>query len=176
MALATFAGGCFWCMEHPFDVIDGVASTTSGYTGGQVANPTYEAVSSGRTGHAEAIRVVFDPTKVSYERLVEVFWHNIDPTVKDQQFCDHGTQYRSAIYFHDEAQKKAALDSRARLEAEKRFDTPIQTQLEAAGPFYPAETYHQDFYVKSPDHYQRYRAGCGRDRRLKALWGEAAGH
>ncbi|HEX9390684.1 MAG TPA: peptide-methionine (S)-S-oxide reductase MsrA [Usitatibacteraceae bacterium] len=174
-ARATFAGGCFWCMEAPFDVLPGVISTTSGYTGGSKKNPTYQEVSSGRTGHAEAVQVVYDPKKISYEKLLEVFWHNIDPTVKDQQFCDVGNQYRTAIFYHDEAQKKAAEASKAALQQNRPFKGEILTEITAATEFTPAEDYHQDFYKKNPTRYKFYRAGCGRDERLKALWGAAAG-
>jgi len=173
---ATFAGGCFWCMEAPFDAIPGVLSTTSGYTGGRVANPTYEQVSAGRTGHTEAVQVEYDPAKVSYEKLLEVFWVNIDPTVKDRQFCDSGSQYRTAIFYHDEAQRKAAEASRAALEKSKPFKAAIVTPIEKAGPFYRAEEYHQDYYVKNAVRYRFYRSGCGRDNRLRELWGDKAGH
>jgi len=172
-AVATFAGGCFWCMEPAFDRIDGVLSTTSGYIGGQQAHPTYEQVSSGQTGHAEAVRVLFDPRKVTYERLLEVFWHNIDPSTPDRQFCDRGSQYRSGIFYHDASQKTAAEASRAHVQRTKRFDGPVVTEITAAGTFYPAEAYHQDFYKKDPVRYHAYRAGCGRDRRLEVLWGES---
>jgi len=175
-AVATFAGGCFWCMEGPFDKIPGVVATISGYTGGKTANPTYEDVSSGRTGHAEAVAVVYDPKKVSYEKLLEVFWVNVDPTSKDRQFCDSGSQYTSAIFYHDDSQKRAAEASRAQVERTKTFKEPIVTRIEKAGPFYPAEDYHQDFYTKNPVRYQLYRKGCGRDARLKDLWGDKAGH
>jgi peptide-methionine (S)-S-oxide reductase len=175
-AIATFAGGCFWCMEPPYDKLPGVDATISGYTGGTVANPSYEQVSSGRTGHAEAVQVVYDPKKVTYEQLLDVFWHNVDPTVKDRQFCDGGTQYRTAIFYHDEAQRKAAEASKAALDKSKPFREPIVTQIVMAGPFYPAEDYHQDFYVKNPVRYNLYRTGCGRDARLKQLWGDKAGH
>jgi peptide-methionine (S)-S-oxide reductase len=175
-AIATFAGGCFWCMEPPYDKLPGVDATISGYTGGTVANPSYEQVSSGRTGHAEAVQVVYDPKKVTYEQLLDVFWHNVDPTVKDRQFCDGGTQYRTAIFYHDEAQRKAAEASKAALDKTKPFREPIVTQIVMAGPFYPAEDYHQDFYVKNPVRYNLYRTGCGRDARLKQLWGDKAGH
>jgi peptide-methionine (S)-S-oxide reductase len=168
---ATFAGGCFWCMEGPFDKLEGVVSTTSGYTGGQKRNPTYEEVSAGGTGHAEAVRVVYDPARVSYERLLEVFWHNIDPLARDRQFCDVGSQYRSAIFTHDEEQRRAAEASRAALEASGRLKGPIATQIVPAGDFWPAEEYHQDYYEKNPIRYKLYRAGCGRDARLKELWG-----
>jgi peptide-methionine (S)-S-oxide reductase len=175
-AVATFAGGCFWCMEQPFDEIPGVADTVSGYTGGNKLNPTYEEVSSGATGHAESVQVVYDPKKVSYAKLLEVFWHNIDPTVKNRQFCDTGTQYRTAIFYHDEAQRKAAADSLAALEKSKPFKQPIVTEIRMAGPFYPAEDYHQNYYKTNPVKYGFYRKGCGRDARLKELWGASAGH
>jgi methionine-S-sulfoxide reductase len=170
-AVATFAGGCFWCMEGPFEKIAGVFSVTSGYTGGQKKNPSYEEVSAGVTGHAESVQVVYDPAKVSYEKLLDVFWHNIDPLTPDAQFCDHGSQYRSAIFFHDDAQRRAAEASKQALEASGRFKQKIVTQIVAAATFYPAEEYHQDFYKKSPVRYTTYRAGCGRDRRLQELWG-----
>ena len=172
-AKATFAGGCFWCMEPPFDKLPGVISTTSGYTGGQKPNPTYEEVSSGRTGHAEAVQVVYDPKKVSYEQLLDVFWHNIDPTVKNQQFCDVGSQYRTGIFYHDDEQKRLAEASKAALEKSKPFKAPIVTEITRASEFYPAEEYHQDFYLKNPVRYKFYRNGCGRDARLEQLWGRA---
>jgi peptide-methionine (S)-S-oxide reductase len=174
-AKATFAGGCFWCVESDFDKIDGVISTVSGYIGGKIDNPTYEAVSAGMTGHAEAVEIVFDPKRVSYERLLEHFWHTVDPTVRDRQFCDVGSQYRTAIFYHDEAQKRAAEASKAALEKSKPFPQPIVTEITAAGKFYPAEEYHQDYYKKNPLRYNYYRNGCGRDARLKQLWGELAG-
>ena len=172
-AKAIFAGGCFWCMEHPFDVLPGVVSTTSGYIGGQKKNPTYEEVSSGRTGHTEAVQVVYDPKKVTYEKLLDVFWHNIDPTVKDQQFCDHGSQYRSGIFYVDDEQKRLAEASKAALDRNKPFSAAIVTEITRASEFYPAEDYHQDFYLKNPLRYKYYRSGCGRDARLKQLWGKA---
>ena len=172
-AKAIFAGGCFWCMEHPFDVLPGVVSTTSGYIGGQKKNPTYEEVSSGRTGHTEAVQVVYDPKKVTYEKLLDVFWHNIDPTVKDQQFCDHGSQYRSGIFYTDDEQKRLAEASKATLDRNKPFSAAIVTEITRATEFYPAEDYHQDFYLKNPLRYKYYRSGCGRDARLKQLWGKA---
>jgi peptide-methionine (S)-S-oxide reductase len=175
-AVATFAGGCFWCMEGPFDRIPGVVATIVGYTGGTTPNATYPEVSSGRTGHAEAVAVVYDPKKVTYEKLLEVFWVNVDPTVNDRQFCDSGSQYRSEIFYHDEAQKRAAEASRAQVERTKTFKEPIVTKIEMAGPFYPAEDYHQDFYTKNPVRYQLYRKGCGRDARLHELWGDKASH
>jgi peptide-methionine (S)-S-oxide reductase len=170
-ALATFAGGCFWCMEPPFDKLDGVISTTSGYTGGSFQNPTYEEVSAGGTGHAEAVQVKYDPSRISYGQLLEVFWRNIDPTVEDRQFCDRGNQYRTAIFVHDETQRRAAEHSRSRLERTRPFSEPIVTPIVPAGTFYPAEDYHQDYYEKNPIKYKYYRHGCGRDRRLKQLWG-----
>jgi peptide-methionine (S)-S-oxide reductase len=170
-AEATFAGGCFWCMEPPFDAVEGVLSTTSGYTGGTLPNPTYEQVSSGRTGHAESLQVVYDPQVVSYRELLDVFWHNIDPTTPNRQFCDAGSQYRSAIFYHDEEQRHLAEQSKQELEESGRFDVPIVTEIVPAGPFYPAEEYHQDFYEKNHFRYKMYRMGCGRDRRLQQLWG-----
>lgn len=174
-ARATFAGGCFWCVEADFDKVPGVLSTTSGYTGGGVANPSYEQVSSKRTGHAEAVEIAYDPGKVSYERLLEVYWHSIDPTTKDAQFCDHGSPYRTAIFAHDAAQLKAAQASLEALNGSKPFKEPIVTQITMAGPFYMAEDYHQDYYKKNPVRYQYYRLACGRDARLKQLWGDKAG-
>ena len=174
--VATFAGGCFWCMEPPFDKLPGVVSTISGYTGGSKANPTYEQVSAGVTGHAEAVQVVYDPNKVTYEKLLDVFWHNVDPTVKDRQFCDGGTQYRTAIFYNDEAQRKAAEASKEALDKSRPFKEPIVTQIQMASAFYPAEDYHQDYYKKNPVRYNLYRSGCGRDARLKDLWGDKAGH
>ena len=173
-AKAIFAGGCFWCVESDFDKVPGVLSTTSGYTGGTVANPSYEQVSAKRTGHAEAVEIVFDLNKVSYAQLVEHFWRTIDPTTKDRQFCDAGTPYRSAIFTLDDAQLKTALASRAALEKNKPFKEPVVTEVTQAGAFYPAEDYHQDYYKKNPIRYQYYRNGCGRDARLKQLWGDKA--
>jgi peptide-methionine (S)-S-oxide reductase len=174
LARATFAGGCFWCMEPPFEKLAGVVSVTSGYTGGQKPNPTYEEVSAGATGHAETVEVVYDPQKVSYAQLLDVFWHNVDPTQADGQFCDHGRQYRTAIFTHDEEQRRLAEESKKQLQA--RLPKPVVTEIVPASRFYPAEEYHQDFYKRNPVRYYSYRAGCGRDRRLKELWGEAAGH
>jgi len=174
-AVATFAGGCFWCMEPPYDKLPGVTATISGYIGGRKVNPTYEEVSSGTTGHAEVVQVIYDPKKVSYEKLLEVFWVNVDPTVKDRQFCDSGSQYRATIFYHDDSQRKAAEASRAALEKSKSFKEPIVTPIEMAGAFYPAEDYHQDYYVKNPVRYKFYRNGCGRDARLHQLWGGKAG-
>ncbi len=170
---AIFAGGCFWCMEPPFDVLPGVVSTTSGYTAGRTRNPGYHDVSAGITGHAEAVRVVFDPKKVSYAKLLDVFWHNIDPTAKDRQFCDTGTQYRTGIYYLSPEQKKLAEESRAQLEKTKPFNGPIVTEIVAATDFWAAEDYHQDYYKKNPVRYKFYRTGCGRDARLEELWGKA---
>ena len=175
-AIATFAGGCFWCMEGPFDVLDGVISTTSGYIGGSKKSPSYQEVSGGRTGHTEAVEIVYDPAKVKYEKLLDVFWHNIDPTVKDRQFCDAGSQYRSGIFYHDETQKKAADASKSALDKNRPFKAAIVTEITAAGTFYAAEDYHQDYYQKNPVRYRFYRQGCGRDARLKELWGDKAGH
>jgi peptide-methionine (S)-S-oxide reductase len=172
-AIATFAGGCFWCMEPPFDELDGVISTTSGYTGGHKRNPTYEEVSAGKTGHAEAVQVVYDPKRITYERLLEVFWRNIDPVTPNAQFCDHGPQYRSGIFTHDATQRRLAEASKRALEASGRFKAPIVTEIVAAETFYPAEEYHQDYYKKNPIRYKFYRTGCGRDRRLAELWGGA---
>ena len=174
-AKATFAGGCFWCMEPPFDALDGVISTTSGYIGGQKKNPTYQEVSSGGTGHTEAVEIVYDPAKLSYQRLLDVFWRNIDPTVKNRQFCDSGSQYRTGIFYHDEAQRKAAEASKAALAKSKPFAADIVTEITAATTFYPAEDYHQDYYLKNPIRYKFYRTNCGRDSRLKELWSEQAG-
>jgi peptide-methionine (S)-S-oxide reductase len=176
LAKATFAGGCFWCMEPPFDNLNGVVSTTSGYTGGQKVDPTYEEVSSGGTGHAESVEVLYDPAKVSYERLLDVFWQNVDPTVRDRQFCDTGHQYRTAIFYHDETQKRLAEQSKQALDRSKPFKDPIVTEMVPAGRFYPAEDYHQDYYKKNPVRYKFYRFNCGRDRRLEQLWGKAPAH
>jgi peptide-methionine (S)-S-oxide reductase len=173
-AKAIFAGGCFWCVEADFDKVPGVLSTTSGYIGGKVANPSYEQVAGKSTGHAEAVEIVFDPAKVSYGQLLEHFWRTIDPTTKDRQFCDAGTPYRTAIFALDAAQLKAAQDSLAALDKSKPFSEPIVTQIALAGPFYAAESYHQDYYKKNPARYQYYRLSCGRDARLKQLWGKPA--
>jgi peptide-methionine (S)-S-oxide reductase len=172
-AKATFAGGCFWCVEADFDKVPGVISTTSGYTGGTLANPTYEQVAAKRTGHAEAVEIVYDPGKVSYEQLLGKFWRSIDPTTKDRQFCDAGSPYRTGIFAHDDAQLAAARKSLAELEKTKPFKEPIVTTIERAGPFYAAEDYHQDYYKKNPVRYQVYRFNCGRDARLEQLWGKA---
>ncbi len=171
-ATATFAGGCFWCMEPPFDKLDGVISTTSGYTGGHKQNPTYKEVSSGRTGHTEAVQIVYDPARISYEELLSEFWHNIDPTSANGQFCDRGNQYRSEIFYHDDTQKAQAEQSRAALAELKPFEGEIVTDITPASTFYPAEEYHQDYYIKNPVRYKFYRYGCGRDNRLEELWGD----
>jgi len=159
---ATFAGGCFWCMEEALDKVDGVVSTTSGYTGGKKKNPTYEEVSAGETGHAESVEILYDPAKVSYAKLLEVFWHNIDPTTPDRQFCDYGDQYRPAIFYHDETQA---------LVKSKPFKGSIVTEIVPASEFYPAEEYHQNFYEKNPIRYRLYKYNCGRAQRLEQLWG-----
>jgi len=174
-ARATFAGGCFWCMEPPFDKLDGVISTTSGYTGGTKKDPTYDEVSAGTTGHTEAVEIVYDPAKIDYQKLLDVFWHNIDPVTANRQFCDRGTQYRSAIFYHDAEQKRLAETSKEALDASGRLGKPIVTEIVAAGTFYPAEEYHQDYYEKNPVRYNYYRYQCGRDARLKELWGDDAG-
>ena len=171
-AKATFAGGCFWCVEADFDKVAGVLSTTSGYIGGTVANPTYQQVSAKTTGHAEAVEIVFDPSKVTYDQLLTKFWQSIDPTTKDRQFCDSGSPYRTAIFAHDAGQLAAASASLAALEKNKPFKEPIVTQIQLAGPFYAAEEYHQDYYKKNPVRYQYYRSSCGRDARLTQLWGK----
>ena len=170
-AKATFAGGCFWCVEADFDKVPGVISTTSGYIGGKVANPTYQQVSAKTTGHAEAVEIVFDPKRVSYEKLLDHYWRTIDPTTKDRQFCDVGSPYRTAIFTHDAAQLAAAKASLAALEKSKPFKEPVVTELVPATAFYPAEAYHQDYYIKNPLRYKYYRTGCGRDARLVQLWG-----
>jgi peptide-methionine (S)-S-oxide reductase len=174
-ASAIFAGGCFWCVEADFDKVKGVISTTSGYTGGQVPNPTYRQVSGGGTGHAEAVKVVYDPAQVSYEKLLQVFWRNIDPLAKDKQFCDSGSEYRSAIFVQDADQRRAAEASKKALETSGRFKQPIQTQIADASQFYDAEDYHQDYYLKNPTKYKFYRWNCGRDQRLQELWGADRG-
>ncbi len=175
LARATFAGGCFWCMEHPYDELEGVKSTTSGYTGGHLKNPTYREVSSGGTGHTEAVEVVYDPKKISYEELLKVFWRNVDPLTPNRQFRDSGSQYRTGIFYHNEEQRRLAEESKKALEKSGRFSQPIVTEITAASKFYVAEDYHQDYYEKSPIQYAIYRYSCGRDRRLKELWGEAHG-
>ena len=170
-ASAIFAGGCFWCIEADFEKLAGVIEVESGYTAGQTKNPTYESTSSGKSGHTEAVRVIYDPKKVSYPQLVEYFWRHIDPTVKDRQFCDAGSQYRSGIYWQNDAERKAAEESRDALLKSARFPV-IYTELQAASEFWPAEEYHQDYYKKNPVRYAYYRNGCGRDARVQQLWGE----
>lgn len=170
-AKATFAGGCFWCVEADFDKVDGVISTTSGYIGGHVANPKYEEVVRGTTGHTEAVEIVYDPARVSFEKLLDVFWRNHDPLVKDRQFCDRGTQYRPGIFYHSEEQRAAAEQTKATAQA--RFaPRAVQTEITKASTFYVAEDYHQDYYLKNPVRYKFYRFNCGRDARLEELWGK----
>jgi peptide-methionine (S)-S-oxide reductase len=174
---ATFAGGCFWCVETAFEGLPGVTSVISGYTDGAKQNPTYEEVSAGRTGHAESVQITYDPRRIGYAALLDIFWHNVDPTQANGQFCDHGTQYRSGIFYHDTTQKRLAEASKRRLETTpQRFKGPIVTRIVAATRFWPAEEYHQDFYRKDPERYRSYREGCGRDRRLKELWGQPGRH
>jgi len=170
---ATFAGGCFWCMEHPFDELPGIISTTSGYTGGHQKHPTYQQVSAGTTGHTEAMQVVFDPKRISYAELLHVYWRNTDPTTANRQFCDIGTQYRPAIFYHSETQKQAAEASKQALMQNKSFDGDIVTEISKASTFWPAEEYHQNYYLKNPIRYKFYRYNCGRDQRLEQLWGAA---
>ena len=172
-AVAVFAGGCFWCMQPPYDKLPGVISTEAGYTGGHTSQPTYRQVSAGGTGHAEAVRVTYDPRKVSYPTLLEVFWHNIDPVAVDRQFCDVGDQYRSAIFPIGPQQRSEAEASLRAMQADPRFGRPIATRIEPAATFYPAEEYHQAYYRKNPLRYKYYRYGCGRDQRLQQIWGDA---
>ncbi len=171
-AKAYFAGGCFWCMEEAFEKVEGVVSVVSGYMGGTVANPTYEEVSAGRTGHAESVEVIYDPTKVTYQKLLNAFWHNVDPLTPNAQFCDHGTQYRSAVFYSTEDEKRQAEESKTVIEQTKKFPAAIVTQLVPAATFYPAEDYHQDYYKKNPFRYKYYKYGCGRAARLEVLWGK----
>ena len=172
---AIFAGGCFWCMEPPFDELNGVVSTTSGYTGGSTVNPSYQQVSGGGTGHTEALKVVYDPSKVSYDKLLYVFWRNHDPLKGDRQFCDRGTQYRPGIFYTNARQRQLAESSKVALQASGRFSRQIVTEITPAAAFYPAETYHQDFYLKNPVRYKFYSSNCGRKSRLQQLWGSEAG-
>ncbi|MFZ2407836.1 MAG: peptide-methionine (S)-S-oxide reductase MsrA [Methylobacter sp.] len=172
---ATFAGGCFWCMVEAFDNLPGVVEVIAGYTGGQTNNPSYEEVSAGGTGHAEAIQVFYDPAKTSYSKLLEAFWHNVDPTVTDRQFCDVGPEYRAEIFYHDEEQQRLAEQSKAALALSKPFKEPIVTQITAASAFYLAEEYHQHYYRKNPLRFQYYHYTCGRAQRLEELWGSALG-
>jgi len=169
---ATFAGGCFWSMERAFDQVAGVVSATVGYTGGALSQPSYEQVSTGQTGHLESVQVVYDPAKITYERLVDAFWHDIDPTQADGQFCDHGPEYHTAIFYRDTMQHRVAAASRRALEV--RFGKRLATDVLTATAFYPAEEYHQHYYRKNPVRYGMYRVACGRDRRLQAIWGAAA--
>jgi len=172
-AKAYFAGGCFRCMEEAFEKVNGVIDTVSGYMGGTVKNPTYEQVSAGQTGHAESVEVQYDPSKVTYTQLVEAFWQNVDPVTPDAQFCDHGNQYRAAIFYQGEDEKRLAEESKRAIEQSKRFSTPIVTQVVPASEFYPAEEYHQDFYKKNPVRYKFYKFTCGRAQRLESLWGKS---
>jgi len=169
---ATFAGGCFWCMEAPFDKLKGVIAVTVGYTGGRMENPTYEEVSSGRTGHAESVEILYDPAQISYATLLDVFWHNIDPTTRDREFVDVGNQYRTAIFYHSEEQKRLAEESKRKLDASGKFGKPIVTEIVPAGKFYPAEDYHQHYYKKNPTRYKFYRFNSGRDQYLDRIWGK----
>lgn len=169
---AYFAGGCFWCMEEAFEKVEGVLSVTSGYMGGTVANPSYEDVSAGRTGHAESVEVAYDPAKVSYQKLLDAFWRNVDPVTPNAQFCDHGSQYRAAVFFQNDEEKRGAEASKQAIEQSKRFKDPIVTQIVMAAQFYPAEEYHQDFYKKNPIRYKFYKYNCGRAQRLEELWGK----
>ena len=169
-ATAVFAGGCFWCMVHPFDELPGVMSVTSGYTGGQKVNPTYEQVSAGDTGHVEAVQIIFDPKQIGYEKLLEVFWRNVDPLDKGGQFCDRGSTYTSAVFYQNDEQKKLAEQSKAAIE--KKLGKPVVTAIRPAATFYAAEDYHQDYYKKNPLRYKYYRYSCGRDQRLEELWGK----
>lgn len=173
-ASAIFAGGCFWCMEQPFDELDGVLSTTSGYIGGHTPSPTYSQISAGDTGHAEAVEVVYDPAKIGYDRLLEVFWRNVDPLDAGGQFCDRGDQYRTAVFYTTEEQRQAAERSKQELTASGRFDEPIVTPIVEADKFYTAEDYHQDYYMTNPVRYKFYRYRCGRDERLREVWGDEA--
>ncbi|MDQ3731807.1 MAG: peptide-methionine (S)-S-oxide reductase MsrA [Pseudomonadota bacterium] len=171
-AVATFAGGCFWCMEPPYDKLDAVIATVSGYTGGEVENPTYEQVSAGGTGHAEAVQVIYDPSKISYKKLLDVFWHNIDPLDAGGQFCDRGSSYRSAVFYANEKQQRLAQESKQALKKSARFRRqPIVTKIVPAGEFYRAEDYHQNYYQENALRYKYYRWLCGRDARLEELWG-----
>jgi len=170
---ATFAGGCFWCVESDFDKVDGVLATVSGYIGGHLENPTYEQVSAGGSGHAEAVQITFDPAKIDYVGLLDIFWRNVDPTHANRQFCDVGSQYRPEIFYHNEQQRVLAEQSKERLEKTKPFKESVVVEITQATVFYPAEDYHQDYYKKNPIRYKYYRYSCGRDERLKALWGES---
>ncbi|MDQ3387970.1 MAG: peptide-methionine (S)-S-oxide reductase MsrA [Gemmatimonadota bacterium] len=168
---AVFAGGCFWCVEEAFDAVEGVVSTVSGYTGGRVANPTYQQVSAGGTGHAEVVQVVYNPARVSYPQLLNVFWRNVDPLTANRQFCDRGSQYRSAIFYQGDEQRRLAEASKIALDGSGRFDTPIVTEIVPAARFYPAEEYHQNYHQKNPLRYKYYKFSCGRAKRLEEVWG-----
>ena len=168
---ATFAGGCFWCMQPVFDKLPGIHSTSVGYTGGSTKNPTYEEVSTGQSGHAEAIEITYDSAQISYAELLDAFWKNIDPTAFNRQFYDRGSQYRTAIFYHNEEQKQLALASKEKLVKSGKFDEPIVTEVVPASLFYPAEAYHQKYYVKNAGHYYQYKTGSGRDQFLKKVWG-----
>jgi peptide-methionine (S)-S-oxide reductase len=172
--IATFAGGCFWSMQKAFDGVPGVFTTTAGFAGGTKAKPSYEQVSDGGTGHAESVQLIYDPAKISYERLLDIYWHHIDPLTVNAAFCDHGVQYRSIIFYHDAEQQRLAEASKQALDRSHRFSTPIVTTIQPAAPFYPAEEYHQQFYKKNPVRYEAYRIGCGRDQRIRELWGDLA--
>lgn len=176
LALATFAGGCFWCLEGPYDKLDGVISTTSGYAGGHTVDPEYREVSSGRTGHTEVVQIVYDPELISYQQLLDVFWVNIDPTTLNRQFCDSGSQYRTAIFYHDDDQRKLAEATAQVIDETADLPGPVVTEIAPLDIFYPAEDYHQDYYIKNPLRYNFYRTSCGRDKRLKELWGNKADH
>jgi len=173
---ATFAGGCFWSIEKLFDNMEGVVSATSGFSGGQARNPSYEEVSSGTTGHRESVLVIYDPRKVTYEKLLDAFWHDIDPTSPKGQFCDFGSQYRTAVFYRNEAQHHLADESKQVIDASHRLSRPVVTEIIPASAFYPAEDYHQDFARRNPDRYEAYRVGCGRDAKLKSVWGDLAYH
>ena len=172
--VATFAGGGFWSMQKAFDGVNGIVSTTAGYSGGNTAHPNYQDVETGSTGHAESVQLIYDPARISYERLLDIYWHHIDPLTPDAAFCDHGPQYRSIIFYGDAAQQKLAEASKQALDQSHRFRTPIVTAIQPATAFYPAEEYHQMFYKKNPVRYEAYRIGCGRDERIRELWGEVA--
>jgi peptide-methionine (S)-S-oxide reductase len=173
-SVATFAGGCFWSMQKAFDGVPGVLTVTAGYAGGTKVHPTYEDVESGETGHAESVEVSYDPAKISYPQLLDVYWHHIDPLTVNSAFCDYGPQYRSIIFYHDAEQRQQAEASKRALDDSHRFRTPIVTAIQPATPFYPAEEYHQQFYKKNPARYEAYRIGCRRDARLQQLWGDLA--
>lgn len=171
---ALFAGGCFWSMQKAFDGVPGVAGVTAGYAGGTLKDPTYEQVETGRTGYAESVQVIYEPAKITYDSLLQVYWHHIDPTTPNQAFCDRGPQYRSIIFYGDADQQRAAETSKTALDRSGRFRTPVVTAIQPVSPFYAAEEYHQQFYKKNPVRYEAYRIGCGRDARLKELWGDLA--